>query len=140
MKGLINTDNVFLCIWTPGDRAVLAYRVNQGQIGLFLDNSATRTQHLVALFSRNGPVCPWSTLYASTAPSPGVHARCKCPYLTQGSAQHSFQFQRYSSTINAHKYSFFIRTVPAWNALSPVSVCADSVVVFHSSICNNFVC
>ena len=44
------------------------------------------------------------------------------PYLTRGSAQHPFQFQRYSSTINAHKYSFFVRTVPAWNALSPLSV------------------
>ena len=54
-----------------------------------------------------------------------------CPYLTRGSAQHPFQFQRYSSTINAHKCSFFVRTVPAWNALSPVSVCADSVAVFH---------
>ena len=48
--------------------------------------------------------------------------------------QHPFQFQRYSSTINAHKCSFFARTVPAWNALSPVSVCADSVAVFHSSV------
>ena len=65
----------------------------------------------------------------------------RCPYLTRGSAQHPFQFQRYSSTINSNRnYSFFVRTVPAWNALSPVSVCADSVVVFHSSICNNFMC
>ena len=31
----------------------------------------------------------------------------------------------------------FVRTVPSWNALSPVSVRADSVAVFHSSICNN---
>ena len=53
-----------------------------------------------------------------------------CPYLTRGSLQQPFQFQRYSSTINAHKYSFFVRTVPAWNALSPVSVRADSVAVF----------
>ena len=57
-----------------------------------------------------------------------------CPYLTWGSAKHPFQFQRYSSTTNAHKYSFFVRTVPVWNALSPVSVCADSVAVFHSSV------
>ena len=57
-----------------------------------------------------------------------------CPYLTRGTAQHPFQFQRYSSTINAHKCSFFVRTVPAWNALSLVSVCADSVAVFHSSV------
>ena len=57
-----------------------------------------------------------------------------CPYLTRGSAQHPFQFQRYSSDINAHKYSFFVRTVPVWNALSPVSVRADSVAVFRSSI------
>ena len=60
-----------------------------------------------------------------------------CPYLTRGSAQHPFQFQRYSSTISAHKYSFFVRTVPAWNPLSLVSVRPDSVAVFHSSICNN---
>ena len=57
-----------------------------------------------------------------------------CPYSTRGSANHPFQFQRYSSTINAHKCSFFVRTVPAWNALSPVSVCANSVAVFHSSV------
>ena len=57
-----------------------------------------------------------------------------CPYLTRRSAQQPFQFQRYLSTINAHKYSFFVRTVPAWNALSPVSVCANSVAVFHSSV------
>ena len=31
------------------------------------------TYSLVALLSRNGPVWPWSALYASTAPSPGVH-------------------------------------------------------------------
>ena len=60
-----------------------------------------------------------------------------CPYLTRGNAQHPFQFQRYSSTINAHRYSFFVRTIPAWDALSPVSVRADSVAVFHLSICNN---
>ena len=48
----------------------------------------------------------------------------------------SFQFQRYSLTINEDKFSFFVRTVPAWNALSPVSVRADPVAVFQSSICN----
>ena len=37
-----NTDNVFLCIWTANEGAVLAYRVDQGQIGPFLDNSLTR--------------------------------------------------------------------------------------------------
>ena len=62
-----------------------------------------------------------------------------CPYLTRGSLQHPFQFQRYSSTINAHRYSFFVRTVPAWNALCPVSVRADSVALFHSSICYNLI-
>ena len=33
---------------------------------------------------------------------------------------------------------FFVRTVPAWNSLFPASVCADSVAVFHSINCNNF--
>ena len=46
-----------------------------------------------------------------------------CPYLTR------------SYTINAHKYSSFVGAVPTWNTLSPVSVCADSVAVFHSSTC-----
>ena len=64
--------------------------------------------------------------------SPNDLREVHCPYLTRGSAQHPFHFQRYSSTINVHKYSFFVRTVPAWNPLSPVSVCADSVAVFHS--------
>ena len=31
------------------------------------------TYSLVALLSRNGPICPWAALYASTTPSPGVH-------------------------------------------------------------------
>ena len=31
------------------------------------------TYSLVALLSRNGPIYPWAALYASTAPSPGVH-------------------------------------------------------------------
>ena len=35
-----------------------------------------------------------------------------CPYLTRGSAKYPFQFQRNSSTINAHKYSFFVRMFP----------------------------
>ena len=61
-----------------------------------------------------------------------------CPYLTRGSAKYPFQFQRNSSTINAHKYSFFVRTVPAWNVLSPVSVCAVSVAVFHSRSVDHF--
>ena len=71
---------------------------------------------------------------------PNYLREAHCPYLTRGSAKHPFQFQRYSSPINdcyAHKYSFFVRTVPAWNALSPVSVSADSVAVFHSSIFKN---
>ena len=55
---------------------------------------------------------------------------------TRGSAQNPFQFQRYSST----KHSFFVRTVPAWNALVHVSFYADSVAVFRSSISNNFMC
>ena len=61
-----------------------------------------------------------------------------CPNLIRGSAKYPFQFQRNSSTINAHKYSFLVRTVPAWNALSPVSVCADSVAVFHSRSVDDF--
>ena len=63
-----------------------------------------------------------------------------CPYrLTAPSQpQHQFQFQRCSSFVNAHKHAFFVRNVPAWNALFPASVCADSVAAFHSSICNNF--
>ena len=28
---------------------------------------------LVALLQRNGCICPWSAMYASTAPSPGDH-------------------------------------------------------------------
>ena len=28
---------------------------------------------LIALLQRNGRICPWSALCASTAPSPGVH-------------------------------------------------------------------
>ena len=35
------------------------------------------TYRLVALLSRNEPICPWSALYASTAPSPGVHIHKK---------------------------------------------------------------
>ena len=58
-----------------------------------------------------------------------------CPYLTLSSARHPFQLQGYSSTINAHKYSSFVGAVPTWNTLSLVSVCTDSVAVFHSSTC-----
>ena len=61
-----------------------------------------------------------------------------CSYLTRASTQHPFEFQRCSSIINAQKYSFFLRTVHAWKALCPASVCADSVAAFYSSICNNF--
>ena len=61
-----------------------------------------------------------------------------CPYLTRASAQHPFQYQCYSSNVNAHKFSFFGRSVPAWNALSPAFAFADPVAAFHSSICNNF--
>ena len=50
---------------------------------------------------------------------PNYPREVHCPYLTRGSAQHPFKFQRYSPTINAYKYSFFVRTVSAWNALSP---------------------
>ena len=34
-------------------------------------------ERLVALLSRNGPICPWSALYASKAPSPGVNIHKK---------------------------------------------------------------
>ena len=69
---------------------------------------------------------------------PNDQREVRCPYLTQGSAQHPFQFPCCLSIVNTHKYSFFVRTVPAWNALSPTSVCAHSVAAFHSSICNKF--
>ena len=52
------------------------------------------------------------------------------------------QFHHCSSNVNMQKFSFFIRSVPIWNALSPTSVCADSVAVFavfHLRICNNIV-
>ena len=63
-----------------------------------------------------------------------------CPYSTRASAQQLFQFHRCSSSnVNAHKFSFFVRSVPVWNALSPASECADSVAAFFSCICNNIV-
>ena len=37
-----DTDNTILCVWTLVDRAVLAYSADQGQLGPFLDNIATR--------------------------------------------------------------------------------------------------
>ena len=51
----------------------------------------------------------------------------------------------HSSSIFAHltlmriSFLFFVRSVPVWNALSPASVCADSVAAFHSCIYNNIV-
>ena len=69
-----------------------------------------------------------------------TYARCTVPTLpevVQSTHSSSSVTHLPLTTINAHKYSFFVRTVPAWNALSPVSVSADSVAVFHSSICKN---
>ena len=52
-----------------------------------------------------------------------------CPYSTRASAQHPFQFHRFLSNVNAHKFSFFVRSVPVWNALSPASVCEDCMLL-----------
>ena len=59
------------------------------------------------------------------------------PHFTRASTRHPFQFQRFSSNVNAHKFSFFVRTVPVWNALSSASVHADCVTAFHSNIRNS---
>ena len=45
------------------------------------------TYRLVALLSRNEPICPWSALYASTAPSPGVHIHKKTLIICVESVQ-----------------------------------------------------
>ena len=66
------------------------------------------------------------------------YARWTVPTHGPELATASIPVQRCSSFVNAHKHAFFVRNVPAWNALFPASVCADSVAAFHSSICNNF--
>ena len=57
------------------------------------------------------------------------------PCVTRASTQRPFQYQRFLSNNNTHKFSFFVRTVPVWNALPPASVYVDNVNAFNSSIC-----
>ena len=59
--------------------------------------------------------------------------------MTRDSAQHQFQFQCYSSTLRAQGF-FFRKECSCSTATSPVFVCADSVAMFPSSICNSFMC
>ena len=61
-----------------------------------------------------------------------------CPYLTRGSDSTHSIFSVTHLPLTRTSILSVVRTVPAWKALSPVSVCTDSVAVFHSTICNNF--
>ena len=63
-----------------------------------------------------------------------TYARCTVPTRPEVVQSTHSSSSVITQAINAHKCSFSVRTVPAWNALSPVSVCADSVAVFHSSV------
>ena len=49
--------------------------------------------------------------------SPNDEREIDSPHFTRACTRHPFQFQRFSSNVNAHKFSFFVRTVPVWNAL-----------------------
>ena len=53
--------------WTK--QAVKVKKKANKILGVFQRNP----YRLVALLQRNGCICPWSALYASTAQSPGVH-------------------------------------------------------------------
>jgi len=57
------------------------------------------------------------------------------PCVTRANTQHPFQYQRFLSNNNTHKFSFFVRTVPVWNAVPPAFVYADNVNAFYSSFC-----
>ena len=48
--------------------------------------------------------------------------------------QHPFQFRHFSSNVNPHKFLFFGRTVPVWNALPRAVVNAESVAAFYAGI------
>jgi len=43
---------------------------------------------------------------------------------------HPRQFQRFQPTVDAFKYAFLPRTIPAWNALPQAVVEADSLDIF----------
>jgi len=49
----------------------------------------------------------------------------------QNSARgHPRQFQRFQPTVDAFKYAFLPRTIPAWNALPQAVADADSLDIF----------
>ena len=50
------------------------------------------------------------------------------PHVMWASVQHPFQKQCFLYNINAHEFSFSVRTAPVWNALPPASV----YVVVHA--------
>ena len=57
--------------------------------------------------------------------------------LTRASLRHPYQFRQYFSSINAHKYSFFVRTVSHWNALPNHIVAAKSTALLRSGLSSN---
>ena len=57
--------------------------------------------------------------------------------LTRASLRHPYQFRQYFSSINAHKYSFFVSTVLHWNALPNHIITAKSTALFRSGLSSN---
>ena len=65
----------------------------------------------------------------------------KSKYLSQysGRSRHfnSQSFHKPPSTCDVHKFSFFPRTIPTWNALPDLIVSAPSVEAFRQSLLNH---
>ena len=57
--------------------------------------------------------------------------------LTRASLRDLYQFRQHFSSINVHKYSFFVRTVSHWNALPDHIVTAKSTALFCSGLSSN---
>ena len=64
------------------------------------------------------------------------HELISVPTYSRTRASHEFKLSLPSSSVNAYKYSFYVRTIPAWNALPPDVIKSGSYSEFISGVSN----
>ena len=57
-------------------------------------------------------------------------------YYRSERLHHPYNFRHLSASVDAYKYSYFVRCIPHWNALPREVVCVNSLNAFRTMMCS----